>query len=136
MAEDKIRENYAKLGESMIEIALNLKQEKVKLVRVVIEDADSKSSLNKLRRMILEYQVNGATSQTSCEEENTHTMPELYRKMFTDIPIQRLELVTETMKTVFKPLVDHRKLLDKIADVIRSDLPDDSKIEKISDLLM
>jgi hypothetical protein len=116
-----MNEIYRKITQDYIGIVSQFSEQKAKFITIVLEDSNAKSKLQKFRQILLELQI----------KDNDKFLPS-----FDELSIEQLEFLTESLKKIQEPARVHRKLLDSIADVIRSDLSDDMKVIKITDLLL
>lgn len=128
-------EYLGKLMDIQTQIITEVKKEQQKLISIILEKTDVKSRLRSIRQILLELKVEKKEDQTISPDLNLS-----YSAIFSKIPdlsIDQMEDLTNTFTNIFEPQVKHRKLMNKIGEVIRSsDVSDEEKIDKISDLLI
>lgn len=135
MSVDQQNQTLAQLFEQQNQIIQDVKKDKQKLISIVLEKTTAEIRLTSLRRVLLELQVEKAQDQTSTQDPNL-SMSSLMPKIF-DLPTDQLNDLSDSIKRTFEPVINQRKLMNDIAEVIRSkNLNNEAKIDLISDLLI
>lgn len=127
---------YGKLLELSFEIIKATQERKQKLVNIVLEDTDAKTALKKLRRTLLEFQGPLLPDKSEIKEEGDKAMFSVFDQIMKEVSMDQLKFMTEMMNKAIEPAHTHRLLLEKMGEVIRSELTDKEKVDKISDLLI
>ncbi len=127
-------EYFGKLMDIQSQIITNVKREQQELIQIVLKKTDVKSRLRSICQLLLEFKVEKKNDQISPDPNLTYSA--IFSKI-PDLSVDQLLDLSNTMQKIFEPMVKHRKLMDSIAEVIRSsDVTDDEKIDRISDLLI
>ena len=117
----------------MVEIQVEIIEDvqKKKLLSIVLEKTDAKTRLKSLRQTLLEFKEQKEKGKEDADVSISSLMSQV-----AGLDMDIAKHIMELMHIVLKPLTEHYKLTDSIAEVIRSSLSDEDKIEKISDLLL
>lgn len=135
MNTDQQSQALAKLFEMQAQIISDTKKDKEALIVIILEKTDAETRLGNLRRALLEHQIQKKEDPTVDQDPNL-TISSVFSKV-TELSIDEMERVTDTMRTMTNPIMSHRRLMDSIAEVLRtSELPSNIKIDRISDLLL
>ena len=113
-----------------MKVVLDAKTNKQKLISIILEKTSAEARLAGLRQILLESQLQ--KDQVQSEDPNV-SIPLMMSKI-TELPTNEL---ADSIKKTFDPAVEQRKLMDDIAEIVRSkNLNADQKIALISDLLI
>ncbi|HSW76824.1 MAG TPA: hypothetical protein VLG50_07250 [Candidatus Saccharimonadales bacterium] len=107
------------------EMATNIIQQRKKLVSVILQESDNKSKLQKLRLCLLECQY--------LIQDNFLSLLMLDVK---EMSLENIQFVNDIMEKVTALTKSHKQILDKIGEVIRSNLTDEDKIDNITNILI
>ena len=122
------------LLEIQTQVVIDAKTNKQKLIAIVLEKTSAEARLAGIRHILLESQLERDPVQP-VEDPNV-TVSSMMSKIV-ELPVNQINELAETMKKTFDPAVEQKKLMDEIAQVIRSkELSPDQKIALISDLLI
>jgi hypothetical protein len=132
MTEQKRQQECGKAVEEMLKVSQKLHEQRGKLVSIVLEETDAKTKLGKLRRELLLYRVPEKEKSENCASQSQEL-----GEMFARMNLEQLAMTSGIIKTTLEPVTEHVKLLDDIANTIRSiEMCDEQKIEMISNMLM
>lgn len=121
-----------KLREIQEEICADIRKDKQVLIAVILEQTDTESCLESLRQILLESQVK---NEIRVGNEDSY-ISEMFPKVH-ELPTDQLKQLTEAIVRVFEPIMRYRKLLDSIAEIMRSsELTSEIKLDRISDLIL
>lgn len=122
----------SQLFEIQTQIVLDAKTSKQKLITVILEPTSAEARLTSLRRILLESQL----EKVQTTEDPNVSISSMMAKV-TQLSTQQLNELSDTMKKTFDPAVEQKKLMDDIAEIVRSStLNAEQKIAQISDLLI
>lgn len=127
---------FAKMFESAMMITGQLAEHRRELCRLLIFDEETTYSeqIREIRKSILKYRSRPLSFEAKEVSEESRAKMEAFFSQMT--PPSSIETTTMMMEMMSKPVEEHSRLLDKIATVIKSELPDDEKVEAISNLLL
>jgi len=134
MATEQQKQALSQLFELQTKIVVDAKTSKQKLIEIILETSSSEARLIKLRRILLKSQIQKDEIPNT---ENPNVSIRSMMSKITELPSQRLNELADTIKATFDPAIEQRKLMDDIAEIVRSKtLNADQKIAQISDLLI
>jgi hypothetical protein len=109
-----------------LNVSSMLFERKKKFVDIILEDSDFETKLQKIRRCLLEFQT----------KPDIMISPEFIQNIMNEQDPEKINNATKMIDRLVVPVKDQKKLFDEIVNVIRSDLTDEQKIEKITDILL
>lgn len=124
--EEQRKELFTKLGE----IYDTIRTRRQELTSIVLEEVDAATRLRKLKRCILQHRIQAQ------EQSISTTMTDISTSI-SELSLAHLQLMADFMKKCSAPVKEYIDLEDNIGGVIRdSELTDDQKIDRITDLLI
>jgi hypothetical protein len=131
----KMNELYEKMLPEIAKTISHNSKEKQQLIEIILEKSDDKTKLNKIRRLLLEFKQK-VQQNIEKNKEGGELALSVIGNAIPKMSINELNSFTKMMNVVCEPDYTHQKMLESIGDVMRSDLVDDKKIEKITDILL
>jgi len=123
---------FTKVLEMQAQVIADVKKSKQKLIVIVLEATDAESRLRKLGRTLLEAQMQNGTEILN-EDISISSMCSNVK----ELSVNQLEDLTEMIRKVFEPALTYNTLIHSIGEVMRqSDMTNETKIDRISDLLI
>lgn len=134
---EKFSELYKQVISEGVEIELRNSKKKKLLVDIILNktELDDKSKVKRIREILLEFQQEICVNMEKNSVDASTTIPILGEKL-SKLDVNQIRNLTDTMNIIYEPIQNHNKMTDAITQVIRSDLTDERKIEKITDILL
>ncbi len=130
-------EHLEKILDIQNQIIRDVKKEQQKLIQIVLEKTDAKSRLSNIRQVLLEFKLEKKEEQTSSADANLNLNFSTLISKISKISINEMKELSNIVDNAFALVFNHAKLVDRIAEVIRSsDVTDEEKIDRITDLLI
>ena len=125
-------ETLAQLFDIQVKIVSDAKQEKQKLIEIILESTPAEVRLNSLRKILLESQLQEETKSSDTFSSATEMITKV-----TELSYDQVRDFNDTIKKTFEPALIQRNIMNCIADVIRlKNLSAEEKITMISDFLI
>src|SRR6185503_5752832 len=127
-----IQKLVTEMSSELTKLPLLLQADKSKLIEIVISTLDNKSKVNEIRKLLLAFQV----------VDKSEKLSNLHRNLMEtkDFDISDKMMAMGFMTSLLdeaKPIsIKHKVLINNITEVVKSNLNDDQKVEKITELLL